>query len=85
MSDWKFALVSRRANVAIEDAAHKGDSLMQSWIEWQKEIVALLQGDFREILDHVWLDDVNWPAWRIMYTEGRSPRAAIDRALERDL
>lgn len=58
---------------------------MQTWAQWQIEVVALLQGDFEEFLHGISLDDVDWPSWRDFYIEGRSPRAAVDRALERDL
>lgn len=60
-------------------------SLTQPWTEWQRDVVAILQRDFREALDHVSLDDVDWPAWVRFYLEGRSASAAVDRALERDL
>ena len=58
---------------------------MQTWTQWQNEVVALLQGDFEELLQQISLDDVDWPSWRKFFIEGRSPRAAVDRALERDL
>jgi hypothetical protein len=59
---------------------------MQSWAQWQAEVVDLLRGDFEEILrQHISIEDVDWPAWRTFFLEGRSPRAAVDRALERDL
>jgi hypothetical protein len=56
-----------------------------SFQQWQCEVLTFLQADFEEVLQHVSLDDVDWPAWRRFYEEGRSPRAAVDRALERDL
>lgn len=58
---------------------------MQSWTQWQSEIVDLLQRDIEETLRHLSLDDIDWPSWRAFYLQGRSPRAAVDRALERDL
>jgi hypothetical protein len=58
---------------------------MVSWMQWQSEVLAYLQSDFEEALNHLSLDDVDWDAWRRFFDEGRSPRAAIDRALERDL
>jgi len=58
---------------------------MHTWTQWQNEVVALLQGDFEELLQQVSIDDVDWPSWARFFIEGRSPRAAIDRALERDL
>jgi hypothetical protein len=57
----------------------------QTWVEWQRDVVAVLQRDFREALHHISLEDVDWPAWLRFYLEGRSASAAVDRALERDL
>ena len=60
-------------------------SLTQTCAELQRDVVAILQRDFREALDHISLEDVDWPAWVRFYLEGRSASAAVDRALERDL
>lgn len=56
----------------------------QPWIQWQHSVVRLLRADFNEALHHIGFDEVDWTSWRALYDEGRSPRAAIDRALERD-
>jgi hypothetical protein len=85
MSVRKFALVSRRANLSRGFGKWEYDSLMQTWIEWQEEVMALLRGDFGQISHRVSFDNVNWTGWRTMYVEGRSPRAAVNRVLERDL
>jgi hypothetical protein len=58
---------------------------MQTWTQWQAEVVAMLSAEFEEILHRISIDDVDWPSWRNYYVEGRSPRAAVERALERDL
>jgi hypothetical protein len=60
------------------------DAIAGSWTQWQEAVVELLRADFNEVLQHIGLDEVDWPAWRAFYNEGRTPRAAIDRALERD-
>jgi hypothetical protein len=52
----------------------------QTWVEWQRDVVAVLQRDFREALHHISLEDVDWPAWLRFYLEGRSASAAVDRA-----
>jgi hypothetical protein len=56
-----------------------------TWSQWQSAIVILLRADLPELATGIDLEDVDWPSWRSFYNEGRSPRAAIDRALERDL
>jgi hypothetical protein len=58
---------------------------VQTWMQLQNELVATLGVEFEEALHHISLDDIDWPAWRNVYLEGCSPRAAVDRALERDL
>ena len=57
----------------------------QSWTEWQQDVVSLLRDDFCEVLQEIGIDDVDWPSWRTFFVQGRSPRAAVDRAMERDL
>jgi hypothetical protein len=66
-----------------EDAAVTRDG--PAWEQWQAEVVSLLRGYFAEALNDISLDDVDWLAWRTLYVEGRSPEAAVARALERDL
>jgi hypothetical protein len=58
---------------------------MQSWEQWQSEVVTLLRCELDDALSHISLDDVDWFAWHPLYAQGRSPRSAIERALERNL
>jgi hypothetical protein len=58
---------------------------VQPWTQWQNENLALLQSDFEEALHHISIDDVDWPSWQPFYFQRKSPGAAIERALERDL
>jgi hypothetical protein len=60
------------------------NAFLLSWAEWQCAVVVLLRADFSEVLQFIGMDEVDWDAWRRFYIEGRTPRAAIDRALERD-
>ena len=55
-----------------------------SWTQWQDEVLALLRADESGVLQAIEIDEVDWDAWRALYTVGRSPRSAIDRALARD-
>jgi hypothetical protein len=54
------------------------------WVQWQLAVLAVLRADFIGVLQKIDLDDVDWDAWRRFYSEGRTPRSAVDRALERD-
>jgi hypothetical protein len=58
---------------------------VQPWAQWQKEVLALLRKDLDDTAHQISLDDVDWMSWEQLYLEGRSPHAAIDRVLERDL
>ncbi|HTV80079.1 MAG TPA: hypothetical protein VMF03_17645 [Steroidobacteraceae bacterium] len=57
---------------------------LPSWIQWQRAVLALLRADVSGVLRSIQIDEVDWDAWHSFYVEGRSPRAAIDRALARD-
>jgi hypothetical protein len=37
---------------------------MQTWTQWQAEVVAMLSAEFEEILHRISIDDVDWPSWR---------------------
>ncbi|HEV2702330.1 MAG TPA: hypothetical protein VGV09_11900 [Steroidobacteraceae bacterium] len=61
-----------------------GDVQLLNWTQWQNAVLALLRADLSGALRSLELDEVDWDQWRSFYTEGRSPRSAIDRALARD-
>lgn len=65
-------------------AAFIGKFSALGWVQWQHAVLALLRADFAEVLQFIGMDEVDWDSWRIFYIEGRTPRSAIDRALERD-
>jgi len=60
------------------------EQAQQPWVQWQQSVVRLLRAEFTEVLHHIGFDEVDWASWRTFYDEGRTPKAAIDRALERD-
>jgi hypothetical protein len=69
---------TRRSYVSTSDT--------EQWEKWQSDIVTLLRSDFAgEVLGDLCLEDIDWPSWHGFYLQGKSPRAAIERALERDL
>jgi hypothetical protein len=65
-------------------AGLSGDVDPSNWTQWQSAVLALLRADVTGVLRSLEIDDVDWDQWRSFYTEGRSPRSAIDRALARD-
>jgi hypothetical protein len=52
----------------------------ESWPEWQQHVVAVIRRDYRGVLDRVDVDDIDWDAWRPLYDEGRSAKAAVASA-----
>jgi hypothetical protein len=54
------------------------------WVQWQIAVLAVLRTDFAEVLQFIGMDEVDWDSWRNFYIEGRTPRSAVDRAMERD-
>jgi hypothetical protein len=65
-------------------ADYVGDLGMLSWAQWQNAVLALLRADFAEVLQFIGMEEVDWDSWRNFYIEGRTPKSAVDRALERD-
>ena len=59
--------------------------LTESWTDWRKGVVAIIRTEFRDIFDKVDDTDIDWEAWRPLFEEGRSPKAAVDRAFLRNL
>ncbi|HVO48349.1 MAG TPA: hypothetical protein VMT29_18670 [Steroidobacteraceae bacterium] len=56
--------------------------ILLSWPTWQRAVLSLLRVEFAE--HHIGFDEVDWLSWRLFYDAGKTPAAAIDRALERD-
>ena len=54
------------------------------WVDWRQAVVSIIRTDFQGVLDHVDEDDIDWDAWRPLYEEGRSPKAAVDHAFVRE-
>jgi hypothetical protein len=52
-------------------------AVTQSWAEWQQDVVKLIREDFSQVLTQVGEEDVDWDAWRPLYEQGLSPKAAV--------
>ncbi len=59
--------------------------LVESWTEWQQEVVTVIRNDFATILDDIEPDEIDWETWRPFFDEGRSPQEAVKRAFAHDL
>jgi hypothetical protein len=58
---------------------------MVSFEDWQEQVVSILRNEFFQELELITTDEVDWRSWRVFYDQGRSARAAVNRALERDI
>jgi hypothetical protein len=67
-----------------QPTGRSSDLNLLNWTQWQSAVLALLRADVSGVLRSIQIDEVDWDLWRSFYTEGRSPRSAIDRALARD-
>jgi hypothetical protein len=54
-----------------------------SWMMWQQQVLNKIRRDYAEILEHLTLDDIDWPSWRDLYDQGRSASDAVDHAFVR--
>jgi hypothetical protein len=59
----------------------EGAVLNESWNDWQYKVVAIIRQDYEDVLSDLENEDIDWDAWRPLYDEGRSPRAAVELAL----
>jgi hypothetical protein len=59
--------------------------LADSWLDWRRQVVAVIRRDFSELLPDIGEEDIDWDAWRPLYEEGCSPKAAVDQAFVRDV
>jgi hypothetical protein len=58
---------------------------MVSFEHWQEQVLSILRNEFCKELESITTDEVDWRSWRVFYEQGRSARAAVNRALERDI
>jgi hypothetical protein len=59
--------------------------VVETWTQWQQEVVTVIRADFVAILDDIESDEIDWDTWRPFFEEGRSPQEAVKRAFARDL
>jgi hypothetical protein len=58
---------------------------MVSFEHWQEQVLSILRNEFCGELESITTDEVDWRSWRVFYEQGRSARASVNRALERDI
>jgi hypothetical protein len=57
----------------------------EHWREWRRGVVCTIRAHFGGVLAAIGEEDVDWEAWRPLYEEGRSPKAAVERAFLREI
>ena len=57
----------------------------EHWMEWRRGVVCTIRAHFGDVLDTIGEEDVDWDAWRPFYEEGRSPKAAVERAFLQEI
>ena len=57
--------------------------MQESWFDWRLGVVEIIRADFRDVLENVGEDDIDWEAWRPLFEQGRTPKAAVDSAFLR--
>jgi len=55
--------------------------LVDTWTEWQEEVVAVLRTDFAAVLEDIGSEEIDWDAWRPYFDEGKAPRDAVRHAV----
>ena len=77
--------LSLRLSTARQSAVRSmTNSLIDAaWSDWRQAVIAAIRDDYADVLDDVDEDDIDWDAWRPLYDEGLSPRAAVDHAFVR--
>ena len=58
--------------------------LTDSWLDWQRQVVYVIRSDFGELLPDIGAEDIDWDAWRPLYEDGCSAKAAVDQAFVRE-
>jgi hypothetical protein len=64
---------------------HSNDAndTQERWSEWQHEVLSVIDSDFRNVLDSVEWDDIDWDAWRPLFDQGCSAKDAVRNAFGR--
>lgn len=54
--------------------------VIETWTQWQQEVVAVIRTEFATVLDDIEHDEIDWEAWRHYYESGRAPSDAVRHA-----
>jgi|GEM_PF-978514 hypothetical protein len=71
------------SDLSMSAASSERADSHEHWQAWQHEVLTVIRTDFRNLLDAVEFDDIDWEAWRPLYEQGCSPREAVRNAFGR--
>jgi hypothetical protein len=72
--------MSSRSNQPVRAGA---DRTHEFWLQWQHDVLKVIQSEFCSVLDRVEWDDIDWDAWRPLYERGCSAQVAVRSAFGR--
>ncbi len=72
-----------KQNVVSPPTSGKSIGTEERWHVWQHEVLSVIHSDFRNVLDTVEWDDIDWDAWRPLFEQGCSARDAVRNAFGR--
>ncbi len=72
--------MSSMSNHAVRTGADHTEKL---WLQWQHDVLNVIQREFCSVLDRVEWDDIDWDAWRPLYDRGCSAEEAVRSAFGR--
>lgn len=72
-----------KQNVVSPPTSGESIGTEERWQVWQHEVLSVIHSDFRNVLDTVEWDDIDWDAWRPLFEQGCSPRDAVRNAFGR--
>ena len=72
-----------KQNVLSHPNSDDAISTNERWNEWQHEVLSVIDSNFRNVLDTVEWDDIDWDAWRPLFNQGCSAKDAVRSAFGR--
>ncbi len=72
-----------KQNILSHPRSDDSVSTSERWNEWQHEVLSVIDSDFRNVLDTVEWDDIDWDAWRPLFEQGCSAQDAVRSAFGR--
>jgi hypothetical protein len=67
-----------RTDIRVADSdGHLLGEREEAWNQWQRDVLCVIRADFHSVLQEVSEEDIDWAAWRPLFEQGCSARAAV--------